>query len=151
MLPGHHLLDLKVRFSEKFFVSTLSFFIHHNIHIHKLHLQTKKWYNKTTHTKTKSCCSSQQIGYIEHAEGEKVFWIFVIKICEKGFSQDESETNLGFDNPKIHIFRKPLLPNNKTQTSSFSLIVRISGLLALRSSKIVFCWLEKFWQHMKKW
>ena len=30
-------------------------------------------------------------------------------MCEKGFSQDESETNLGFNNPKIHIFRKTFI------------------------------------------
>ena len=46
---------------------------------------------------------------------------------------------------------KPLLLNNKTWTTSFSLIVRTSKLITLRSSERTIYWWEKFWQCIKKW
>ena len=45
---------------------------------------------------------------------------------------------------------KPLLPNNKTRTISFSLIFKISRLIALRSSRSIFRQLEKFLAAHKK-
>ena len=53
--------------------------------------------------------------------------------------------------PEFISLVKLLLPDNKTWTISFSLIFRISELIALRSSKRTFRWLEIFWQCIKKW
>ena len=64
---------------------------------------------------------------------------------QKGFSQEESDSS----NRSLSLMKqiedviiltfislvKPLLPNNKTRITSFSLIFRISDLIALRSSK----------------
>ena len=81
---------------------------------------------------------------------KKYFLIFipVVKIYQKGFSQEESDSsNLLLSLMKriedVIILKfisleKLLLPNNKTCTISFSLIFRISKLIELRSSKRIF-------------
>ena len=71
-----------------------------------------------------------------------------MKIYQKGFSQEESDSsNLLLSLMKqiedVIILKflpleKLLLPNNKTCTISFSLIFRISELIDLRSSKMAF-------------
>ena len=94
---------------------------------------------------------------------KKYFQIFipVVKIYQKGFSQEESDSSnlllsLMKEIEDVMILRfisleKLWLPNNKTCTISYSFIFRISELTELRSSKRTLCWSEKFWQHIKKW
>ena len=83
------------------------------------------------------------------------------KICQKCFSQEASNSSgLLLSSMKgiedVIILRlislgKPLLPSNNARIISFSLIFRISELIALSSSKKTFRWFEKFWQRIKKW
>ena len=79
----------------------------------------------------------------------KIFSNFIpVKIYQKGFSQEESDSsNLLLSLMKriedVIILKfisleKLLLPNNKTCTISFSLIFRIYELFELRSSKRTF-------------
>ena len=83
-----------------------------------------------------------------------------VKICQKGFSQEKS------DSPNLLLYlmkrikdaiilklislEKLLLPNNKTWTNLISLLFRISELIEPRLSKKTFLWLQKLWQSSRE-
>ena len=83
-----------------------------------------------------------------------------MKIGQKGFSQEESDSSnillyLMKQIEDVMILRfislvKPLLPNNKTRTISFSLIFKISRLIALRSSRSIISLIGKILAAHKK-
>ena len=83
-----------------------------------------------------------------------------MKICQKGFSQEEIDSSnillsLMKQIEDVRILRfislvKPLLPNNKTRTISFSLIFKISRSIALRSSRSIISLIKKILAAHKK-
>ena len=93
-----------------------------------------------THRKTKFYCSSEQTGYLEKTDtadtiGERTQKQFLDNTLKRPISRKKwfiesfstfNKTNFRFDNAKFISLVKPLILNNNTRTTSFSLIFRIS-------------------------